>query len=312
MRVLVTGASGHVGSAVAAHLADAGHEAVGLSRREPTEGDAWVTADIGSAEGIEAVRRAGPFDAVVHAAACLDKRPEATGLVLTDCLGTQRLIELAEGWGAAFVFISGVTVIGRPRTLPIDEEHPVDPSSAYLASKLFGERLVELARRRGATAATLRLSAPVGPGMPEGRILSVFAGRALAGEPLELAGSGSREQDYVDVRDVAVAVEAALERRAQGLFNVASGRPLSNVALARLCVELLGSRSEIRPTGTDDPEEGVRWEVSIERAASVLGYRPACSIEDSVAAVAGRASGVAPGRSAGRPAGSSSGSRAST
>jgi nucleoside-diphosphate-sugar epimerase len=198
------------------------------------------------------------------------------------------MLELARRWEvASFVFLSSLPVIGRPLQSPITERHPVDPPSAYHASKLYGERLLELARHGGTPAITLRLSAPVGPGMPDGRIMSVFVRRALAGDPLELSGQGTRAQDYVDVRDVAAAVTASLEKQAEGLLNVASGRCVSNLELARRCVGLLGSTSEVRFTGISDPDEGVRWEVSIQAAREQIGYVPECELEDSIAAVAG-------------------------
>jgi nucleoside-diphosphate-sugar epimerase len=126
----------------------------------------------------------------------------------------------------------------------------------------------------------------VGPGMPDGRILSVFVRRALAGEPLEVAGEGSRAQDYVDVRDAADAAVACLEAGATGVFNVAAGRAVTNVDLARRCVEVLDSASAVRLGHVPDPEEGVRWEVSIARAAGAFGYEPRRSLEESIAGAA--------------------------
>lgn len=290
MRVLVTGASGHVGGAVATRLAGAGHEVVGLSRR--TAGAAGVSqllsADLGGDGVLERLAAERPCEAVVHSAAETDLDPHAPGVVMTNCLGTQRVVALAERWSCAqMVFVSSVPVIGRPRQLPVTEEHPLDPPTAYHASKLFGERLTELAGRRGMAAASLRLTSPVGPGTPPGTILGVFVRRALAGEPLEVAGNGTRAQDYVDVRDVADGVLACLESRSGGVFNIARGEPVANAELAGACVAALGSRSEVRAGSRPDPEEGVRWEVSIQRAADAFGYSPSRTIADSILAAAG-------------------------
>ena len=285
----MTGASGHVGGAAAARLVEAGHDVVGLSRRSagPPGMSRALPADITSGTDIDQVAAEQPCDAIVHAAAVIDPDPHAAEMALVNCLGTQRIVELAEHWScAAFVFVSSVPVVGRPRELPVTEAHPVDPPTAYHASKLFGERLTELARRRGMAAASLRLTSPAGPGTPRGRILEVFVRRALAGQPLEVAGEGTRAQDYVDVRDVADAALACLEGRATGVFNIARGEAASNAALARRCVEVLDSHSEVRVGGRPDPDDGVRWEVSIERASETFGYSPSRTLEDSIAAVA--------------------------
>jgi UDP-glucose 4-epimerase len=290
LRVLVTGASGFVGGAMVERLAAEGHRVVALTRRAdgPPAGVERVVADLAAhpehdlvPTGVEAC------EAIVHAAAAITYDPHAPELSLVNCLGTQRVVALAERWGVrSLIYISSVPVIGTPRRLPVDEDHPVDPPTAYHASKLHGERLVELARGRGLSAATLRLTAPVGPGMPDGRILSVWVRRALGGEPLELAGDGGRRQDYVDVRDVAAGVAACLRSEAAGLFNVASGRAVSNRELADLVLAECGSSSSVGPTGRPDPDEHVSWEVSIERAAAAFGYAPQHDLRDSIAAVA--------------------------
>jgi nucleoside-diphosphate-sugar epimerase len=220
-------------------------------------------------------------EAIVHAAAAIDA--PAWEIALTNCLGTQQMLELAARWEVqSFVFLSSLPVIGRPRSLPITEEHPPDPPTPYHASKLYGEHLTSLSARGGLPAVSLRLTAPVGAGMPERRILAVFVRRAAAGEPLELAGQGSRQQDYVDVRDIAAAVAACLEHRPRGVLNVGSGRAISNLDLARLCIETLGSGSPVRLHAGPDPEEGVRWEVSIEHAAACIGYRPRYSLAETI------------------------------
>jgi len=291
VKVLVTGSSGLVGGAIAACLSADGHEVIGLSRHPTGEADRLpnaIAADIGAAGVASMLAAELPrCDAIVHAAAALERDPYAPSISLTNCLGTQQVLELAARWGVeSLVYLSSVPVIGSPFELPVTERHPVGPRSAYHASKLYGEQLLAVARRDGLATVSLRLSAPVGPGMPAARLLPTFVARALSGEALEVLGDGTRGQDYVDTRDVAAAVKAALARRATGLFNVASGRCVTNLELARRCVSALDSSSEVSLSGTPDPEDGVRWEVSIALAESELGYRPRHSLEDSIAAVA--------------------------
>jgi len=288
VRILVSGASGHVGGALATHLVEKGHDVLGLSRRPqatPTRAD--VVADISDRQAVETISRSTPCEAIVHAAASLDKQLHTPSVSLVNCLGTQNMLWLSSRWGCnRFIFISGVTVIGRPSDLPVTEEHSVRPESAYLASKLYGEHLTELTRLAGTAAVTLRLTSPVGPRMPDGRIFSVFARRAAAGEPLMVAGHGTRAQDFVDVRDVADGVEACLERRATGIFNLAAGLATSNLELAQACVDVLDSSSKIQFSGTPDADEGVRWEVSVERARKAFGFEPRRSLAESIEAAA--------------------------
>ena len=275
-----------MGGAVARRLVADGHEVLGLSRRPgPVQGlHGLLEANLADpALAARAAERLAPCQAVVHAAAALPGRAPQALMVLANALGTQQVVELAERWEASrLVFVSSLPVVGRPHELPVTEEHPVAPPTPYHATKLLGEQLVGLSR---VPALSLRLTSPVGPGMRADRVLPTFVARALAGEPLEVAGRGSRAQDHVDVRDVAGAAAAALDREARGVLNVASGEAVTNADLARLCIETLGSSSQVRFAG-EDPEEGVRWEVSIERAREALGWAPEHPLADSIRAVA--------------------------
>jgi nucleoside-diphosphate-sugar epimerase len=294
MRVLVTGASGHVGGAVAAHLVRKGWDVIGLSRRRSAiEGlTQQIEADLSAPSFVEQVRAILPAcDAIVHAAATLDKEIAATSISLTNGVGMQQILTLAQGWRVqSFVYTSSVPVIGVPQSLPVTEEHPVNPPTAYHASKVYGEYLLALACRTGIAGAALRLTSPIGPGMPDKRIFSVFVKRAQAGQPLQLAGQGSRRQNYVDVRDVAAAVEQCLRERAEGLFNIAGEQSISNLDLARACVRTLDSSSPITFSGQPDPEEGITWDISIARAMDCFGYTPRYDIAASIRAVSNDAS----------------------
>ncbi|MDQ6834009.1 MAG: NAD(P)-dependent oxidoreductase, partial [Chloroflexota bacterium] len=289
MRVLVTGASGHVGGAIAAHLVQCGHDVVGLSRR--TSGVAGlcqqIEIDLGAPAFVEQVIDATPAcDAIIHAAAALDKEPDAPAISLTNCLGTQHILAVAHQWNTqSFVYISGVPVIGMPEIIPIAEDHPVHPLTAYHASKVYGEYLLDVARRAGLAGASLRLTSPVGPGMPANRIFSVFVARARANQPLQLAGAGTRRQNYVDVRDVAIAAEQCARERVTGLFNIAGAQSISNHELAQACVRIIGSSSPIVFTGQPDREEGIAWEISNARAAERFGYAPRYDVAASIRAV---------------------------
>ena len=160
-------------------------------------------------------------------------------------------------------------VIGLPEQIPITEEHPVAPRTTYHASKLFGEHRVTMANQAGeSNGAILRLPSPVGPGMPDHRILPLFVQRALNNDALVLLGQGTRRQNYVDVRDVAIAVASCIRRHTVGaLNNVASDSAISDHELAELCKSILNSSSPIMFSEDPDPEESVSWDISITKAA---------------------------------------------
>ena len=262
MRVLVTGATGQVGRAIVKHFTDQGHQVTGT-------GD----TRLGSEDAVRKLQGT-PCEAVIHAAAAFHE----SEIALTNCLGTQQVIELAELWKARLVYISSIQVIGRPLG-EVTEEHTTAPQTRYHASKLYGEFLMGLVG-----AASLRITSPAGSGTPRSRLLGMFVERARQGQTLKVLGNGWRCQNFVDVRDIAAATLACVERRASGLYNIA-GTTLTNWQLAEICVEELQSTSCIESVGID-PEEGVEWYVSTSKAARDIGYRPKFTIRDSIQAIA--------------------------
>ena len=286
MRILVTGTSGHVGGVIASHLISLGWDVVGLDIKPAAiQGlNRHVQADISSTSFLETIlTEISPCEGIVHAAAVIEKDTYAPAVSLANCFGTQQMLKLAEQWQCAgFIFLSSVPVIGQPRQHPVTEEHPTDPPTAYHASKLFGEHLVRIVNQRKAIGAILRLTSPVGPQMQDNRIFPVFIRHAMDNKPIQLAGSGSREQNYVDARDIAHAVELCLMKKATGLYNIAGRKSISNIDLAQTCIRVLKSSSKVEFSGKPDTEEGIIWDISFTKASHAFGFHPAYSIEESI------------------------------
>jgi nucleoside-diphosphate-sugar epimerase len=286
MKVLITGAAGFIGRVITEHLIGRGEEIIALDKKplELSGSSKNIIADIGTASLAERIAdEIECCDAVIHTAAVIDMSPFNSDIALVNCLGTQQLLYFAKMKKvASFIFISSVPVIGTPRLLPITEEHPTNPPTAYHASKLYGEYLVQIASADNLQGTILRLTSPVGLGMPNNKLLSTFVKRSLENSPLYLLGRGMRQQNYVDVRDIAIAVEKCLHRQIPGIFNIAGRNCISNLELAQRCIQILKSSSAICYKEAQDPEEGFVWDVSIKKAEKYLEYSPQHTIEDTI------------------------------
>lgn len=279
MRILLTGATGFVGTALLAALGSA-HDVVPAARS--VDGSRGVRLDLADPDACDAALSAlAPCDIIVHAAAHITMTPFDPDVVRVNALGAQTIARWAEAWDAAVIYLSSIQVIGTPRQHPITEDHPTHPRTTYHAAKLFGEYVL----LNTARACALRLTAPVGPTMPANRILSVFARRAAAGEPLVLAGEGGRRQDYVHVDDIADAVTRCIAHRPTGVFNLGAGVSVSNRELAERCIALTGSRSQITFSGQPDPEEANHWDVRIDKARAAFGYAPRSDLDTLIRAL---------------------------
>ncbi len=289
MRVLLTGASGFIGRTTAELLRSSGCEVVGLvhSSAAPTAVAHVVQATLGSDDAVETIlTNCDRCEAIVHAAACINYDKFCPALIHVNCAGTQQVLAVAQEWRVkTFVNISGITVLGRPLEHPITEEHPTAPRTTYHATKLFAEHLLASASMPQLAGVSLRVTAPVGPGMPAGGILPVFVRNAIQNRPLPLSGRGTRVQNYVDVRDIAEAIVGCLGLRPTGVFNLGGPSTLSNLELAKSCIRVLSSSSTTGFTGAPDPADDDVWDVSSDAAKVAFQYQPIHDIESSIKAV---------------------------
>ncbi|MCR5688210.1 MAG: NAD(P)-dependent oxidoreductase [Lachnospiraceae bacterium] len=293
MNILVTGASGFIGSAIASKLKSE-HEVIAASRSgtaaDGTRGLKWdITEEIpAELDGTE-------IDVIVHAAASLsmdDMSPEA---VMTNCVGTYNVFNLAVSKKVKrIVYISSLPVIGKPNGV-ITADTPPAPLSIYHASKAAGEMIVKQAERYGIGYVTLRVPSPVGVGMPEKTILSVMIKRALANEPLVIYGKGTRRQNYIDVRDIACAVSGAAvaEHIENGIYNLASDRTYSNNEVAELCRRVTGSTSVIEHADKNDPYDDWDYTADTKKLENAIGPYLLHDLEDTVRHTAGSFAGSA-------------------
>lgn len=136
------------------------------------------------------------------------------------------------------VFVSsGGTVYGAPVQLPVSECHTLRPLGVYGASKASAEAYAMVYRRQfNVDTRILRLSNPYGPGQNVGGQLgaaSVFAFRALSGQPIHIWGDGYVVRDYLFVDDTIGALLAMMNARPETfdevdpIINIGSGQGVS-------------------------------------------------------------------------------------
>jgi nucleoside-diphosphate-sugar epimerase len=258
MRVVITGASGNVGTALVERLGedDAVEQIVGVCRREHDwrpKKTSWVYADVASDDLTETLRGA---DAVVHLAWLFHptRHPEETWR--GNVLGTEAVLRAVERAEVPALVVASSVGAYSPRTGldPVDESWPTNgcPTAAYSREKAFVERLLDIHEQRfperrvvrirpaftfQAQSATQQRRIFLGPLVPG----FVFRPGVLPVVPLP---RGLHLQ-LAHTADVADAYAAALIRPVRGAFNIAADPPLSGGDLG----QLLESRTiEVPPT----------------------------------------------------------------
>lgn len=280
-KVLITGVNGLIGSTIAEHLLGK-YEVIGTSIEETNmTGLAfnYIKSDITDKATFEQLPE--KVDVVVHCAAIITHDNYSNLLLNANCIGVQNIAAYANGAGCErLVYFSSLPIIGRPTTIPITEEHPINPPTVYHITKYFGEQVLKLLVGEEKVA-IFRIPSPISRKTAPNKIVPVFVKNAIENVDYNLLGQGKRVQNYIDVRDIARAVECAIDKNAYGVFNIASEKSYSNKELAELCIGLFGSKSSIHYNGIDR-EEDYQWVVSTKKAHEVLGFEALYSLSDTL------------------------------
>ncbi|MCQ4080542.1 UDP-glucose 4-epimerase GalE [Streptomyces sp. RB6PN25] len=297
-KVLVTGGAGYVGSVVAAHLLDAGHQVTILD--DVTTGHSQgvpAGADFVQGRIQDAVRVLDPsYDAVLHFAASSQVGESVVNpekYWRNNVGGTTDLLTAMRDVGVrTLVFSSTAAVYGEPRTVPITEDAPASPTNPYGASKLAVDHMItgECAAH-GLAAVSLRYFNVAGSYGPYGErhdpethliplVLQVALGKR---ESISVYGDdyptpdGTCVRDYIHVADLAEAHLLALAHARTGehlICNLGNGNGFSVREVIETVRRVTGHPipETVAPRRGGDPAVLV---ASAERARTRLGWKPA-------------------------------------
>ena len=269
MRVLVTGATGNVGTSVVRALAaDADvDEVIGVARRAPEDSGRirYVEADV-AADDLACQMRG--VNAVVHLAWAIQPARDLAELHRVNVDGSVRVFGAAVAAGVdTIVHASSVGTYspGEPgRT--VDESWPTHGlgTSFYSRQKAYVERVLDAVEARNPGTRVVRLRPALIPkGEAANRLRQLFGGPLLPGSvlgrlPVAPAIDGLRLQ-LVHTDDVAEAYRLAVKADVRGAFNVAADPVLSGEDIAHA----LGARSITVPQGLTRTAAALAWRLRL-------------------------------------------------
>ncbi len=296
MNVLVTGGAGFIGSNVVRLLLDGGHSVTVLDNlstgyRQNVDGSAarFIEGDVRDADRV--VQAAKGADVIIHMAASVGNQrsladPRADTAV--NALGTLNVLEAARVAAVRkVVYSSSAGIFGELRTLPIAEDHPIEPDSPYGVSKLAGEKhCLVYSRLYGLEAICLRYFNVYGVNQrfdAYGNVIPIFATLLLRSEPLTIFGDGEQTRDFINVADVARAnVLAAYNRGVSGAFNLGSGTAVTVNHLVHLLEQAAGRRATVQH-GPPRPGDVRHSRADIRAIGQALGFVPTIALEPGLA-----------------------------
>jgi dTDP-glucose 4,6-dehydratase len=296
--VVVTGASGFLGS----HLCDAliarGDEVVGIDNLSTSTFDNLASACTSGnftfieADACDPLGVRGRVDAVAHLASPASP-PEYLRMPIetlrVGSRGTESAISLALENNARFLLASTSEVYGDPLVHPQPESYwgnvnSVGPRSVYDEAKRFAEAMtVAHSSASGLNAGIVRIFNTYGPRLRagDGRVVSNFIRQALTGDPLTVYGEGGQTRSFCYVDDLIAALVRMLDTSHLGPINIGNPNEVTVLELAEKVLALSGSSSGIehRALPTDDP---TRRRPIIELAIDLLDWKPSVDLEDGL------------------------------
>jgi nucleoside-diphosphate-sugar epimerase len=291
-RVLVTGASGFIGTQVLDELTERGIEVHALGRNVPAMeqrlGVVWHRANLIDMDPMSILMAIRPSHCI-HLA--WEATPGLYRTALENYDWVTSTIRLArafyEAGGQSFTMAGSCAEYALPTAVCDEFNTRLAEDCAYTACKVGAARiLTSLARSVGARFISARIFYIYGPGEPTGKLVASICRALTRGQAIPLT-SGADVVDYIFSSDVAQAIVSLSQSNLSGAVNIGTGRGVLVRDLATRLGEIAGRPELLQfgqvPLGRDP----VTIVAAIERLTKEVGYRPAVTLDQGLRACYG-------------------------
>lgn len=229
-------------------------------------------------------------EVVFHLAASVGRQKSLTNPQRdseVNLIGTTNVLEAARRFGVErVVYTSSAAIFGELLTMPIAEDHPINPDSPYGVSKLAGEKqALCYANLYNMQIVCLRYFNVYGINQrydAYGNVIPIFANRLANHQPITIYGDGEQTRDFVNVKDVAKAnYLAATVAPQSGVYNIGSGTNITINALAGMMKEISGIDVPIEYAPMR-PADVKHCRAEIAKAQVNLNFKPDADIKSGL------------------------------
>lgn len=208
---------------------------------------------------------------------------------VTDVLGTQSVTNSVLKYSdriERFIHISTSEVYGTAVCEPMDENHPLNPTSPYASAKAGADRLVySYITAYDIPGIIIRPFNNYGPRQHLEKVISRFITSCILGESLTIHGDGSALRDWVYVEDtvraIDLAIHAPLEKVKGEVFNIGTGRPFSVSEIAeKITLEFgIEKNFDFMPDRFGQIQKHIS---SVEKTEKTLGFNTSTTFDEGL------------------------------
>lgn len=204
----------------------------------------------------------------------------------TNVTGTVNVLEHCRRDRTTLTLVSSY-VYGEPKTLPINEDHPLAAANPYAHTKILAEEAARFYEQRfGLALVIVRPFNIYGPGQRDSFLIPWIVRQVLdpAAAVVQVKDLRPR-RDYLYVDDAVALLLATLRPGIRGVYNMGSGRSASVAEVAGLVNDAAGVSKAVVSADEPRPGEILDMVADPSRAAAELGWRPSTSLENGISAV---------------------------
>ena len=295
-KVLVTGGAGFIGSNLVKKLLSENNDVIVIddlssgfkSNIIENKGIRFINGDIRNRKVIDDAING--VEVVFHLAASVGNKRSIDFPIIDseiNILGTLNILEASIKEGVRkIVTSSSAGIFGELKTIPIKENHQIEPDSPYGCSKLCQEKLcLSYSKLYDIEAICLRYFNVYGPNQrfdAYGNVIPIFVYKMLHNEPITIFGDGLQTRDFIHVDDVVQAnINSASSYGVSEAFNIASGTRITINDLVKLITKNY-KKNIIINYDKKRPGDVMHSLADISFARNKINFNPIISLEDGI------------------------------
>ena len=288
MNVIVTGAAGFIGSAIARRFRKAGAAVTGWDICSDPERNI-ISVDMCDSPGIDKVLEEAHPDIVIHCAGSANvsasmSDPDRDMLLSVGITHNLLFALLRAGLdNVRLIYLSSAGVYGNPASLPIAESAARRPVSPYALHKCMCEDICRyFIDNHGMDIRIARIFSAYGSGLKKQIFWDMYKKYSKSGR-LDMFGTGNESRDFINIEDLKEAIYLmAVRDYDHRIINVANGVEVTIRNVVESFADSMGiDRSVISFNGLSRPGDPNNWKADISRLKE-LGYEQRISIEEGI------------------------------